>query len=373
MAASETQLLVISNGEGYVWNFSTLVFAQITDADFPADAVDCEFSDGYFIVLADNTIYLSANNDATSWDALDFLTVASSANNLVANHIDHRQLIAFGDRITQVFNNTGAESVYEADGQGIIQMGLAARHSVVRLDNTTYFLGENENGRGMIFKLDGYLPARVSDHALEQAIQRYTTISDAVAYGFQWQGHHFYRITFPTPNKTWQLDVNTGKWTEITYLNNGSEQAHLGLVYAYAFGKHIVGSRLNNQLYEFSATTYADAGDAIQRIRRTSRIGNRVFEVLCTDPVFWAFVTAHLWVREGLDGKRTFFDRLELVMQTGIGLSVAEGALGHTPLVQLRWSDDGGQTWSSYMTSSAGAQGQYRTKVFWTRLGSVEN
>lgn len=39
------------------------------------------------------------------------------------------------------------------------------------------------------------------------------------------------------------------------------------------------------------------------------------------------------------------------------------------PLVYLRWSDDGGHTWSSYYSRSAGQAGAYRTRVVWRRLG----
>jgi hypothetical protein len=39
------------------------------------------------------------------------------------------------------------------------------------------------------------------------------------------------------------------------------------------------------------------------------------------------------------------------------------------PLVYLRWSDDGGHTWSSAQSRDAGQAGQYKTRVVWRRLG----
>jgi len=35
----------------------------------------------------------------------------------------------------------------------------------------------------------------------------------------------------------------------------------------------------------------------------------------------------------------------------------------------LRWSDDGGHTWSNEHWSSMGAIGAYGTRTFWRRLG----
>ena len=35
----------------------------------------------------------------------------------------------------------------------------------------------------------------------------------------------------------------------------------------------------------------------------------------------------------------------------------------------LRWSDDGGHTWSSEHWTSMGKLGEYATRTFWRRLG----
>lgn len=39
------------------------------------------------------------------------------------------------------------------------------------------------------------------------------------------------------------------------------------------------------------------------------------------------------------------------------------------PLVMLRWSDDGGHTWSNYHEKSCGKIGETGTRVIWRRLG----
>ena len=49
--------------------------------------------------------------------------------------------------------------------------------------------------------------AVVSNHALEQALQSYSTISDAICFGYQDAGHQFYVMSFPTANKTWVFDT----------------------------------------------------------------------------------------------------------------------------------------------------------------------
>jgi len=49
--------------------------------------------------------------------------------------------------------------------------------------------------------------------------------------------------------------------------------------------------------------------------------------------------------------------------------SEAASGLGVDPKVMLRWSDDGGHTWSNEHWSPIGKIGVYQQRVFWRRLG----
>lgn len=43
------------------------------------------------------------------------------------------------------------------------------------------------------------------------------------------------------------------------------------------------------------------------------------------------------------------------------------------PILQLRWSDDYGQTWSDYMDASLGDKGEYNTDVYYRSLGLIQS
>jgi len=43
----------------------------------------------------------------------------------------------------------------------------------------------------------------------------------------------------------------------------------------------------------------------------------------------------------------------------------------NTPIIQLRWSDDGGHNWSNAQESSMGAVGQTAQRVIFRRIGST--
>jgi hypothetical protein len=64
---------------------------------------------------------------------------------------------------------------------------------------------------------------------------------------------------------------------------------------------------------------------------------------------------------------KLFFGPLQLDMETGLGLTTGQGS---DPTVMLRWSDDGGHTWSNERMVSAGAIGAYKARVKFNRLGS---
>lgn len=65
-----------------------------------------------------------------------------------------------------------------------------------------------------------------------------------------------------------------------------------------------------------------------------------------------------------------FFHRLEIHMQTGNGIAIGQG---EDPQVMLRWSYDGGRTWSNEHWVTSGRLGTYATRAFWTRLGRGRN
>lgn len=68
------------------------------------------------------------------------------------------------------------------------------------------------------------------------------------------------------------------------------------------------------------------------------------------------------------ENQRLFYHRFTLDMEAGVGI---ESGQGSAPTMELRWSNDGGKTWSNWRTMNLGAQGKYQTRAFATQLGSA--
>jgi hypothetical protein len=345
MANNGTQLFVACNGPSFVYNSSTLVFGAITDPDFPG-ALTVSYLDGYFVFIEPNSqkVWVTALNDPTSIDPLDFASAEGDPDGLVSSIVDHSQVWLFGTSSVEVWYNSGnADFPLQRIEGAFNELGCAATFSVAKLDNSLYWLGQDARGQGIIYRANGYTGQRVSTHAVEWQIQQYDDLSDAVAYTYQQDGHSFYVLNFPSANATWVYDVATQAWHERAGWVNGSFVRHRGNCQTFFNQTITLGDYQNGNIYAFDMEVYADY-DRVQKWLRTWR----------------ALPTG----QNNL--KRTVQHTLQLDCETGVGLVSGQGS---DPQVMLRWSDDAGHTWSNEHWSGMGAIGQYGRRVFWRRLG----
>jgi hypothetical protein len=344
MADNGTQLFVACDPEGYIYNNATNVFAQITDPDFPGANI-VGYLDGYFVFTEPGSqrVWITSLLDGTSVDPLDFASAEGSPDGLVSLIVDHREVWLYGTNSVEVWYNSGASDFPLQRIQGAFnEIGCAAPHSVAKMDNGLFWLGSDARGRGIVYRANGYNGQRISTHAVEWQIQSYGNISDAIAYTYQQDGHSFYVLTFPTASKTWVYDVATQAWHERASGDDNQYRHRSNCQMTFA-NEIIVGDFENGNLYAFDMTVYADNG-AIQKWLRSWRALPPGQNTL----------------------KRTTHHSLQLDCESGVGLITGQGS---NPQVMLRWSDDGGNTWSNEHWSSMGGIGEYNRRVFWRRLG----
>jgi hypothetical protein len=231
----------------------------------------------------------------------------------------------------------------------------------------------------MVYRANGYSGQRISTHAVEWHIQQYGNLSDAIGYTYQQDGHSFYVLIFPTADTTWVYDVATQAWHERAGFVNGDFTRHRSNCQAFFNNRVMVGDYQNANVYSFDLDDYSDNG-SIQKWLRSWR----------------ALPTG----QNNL--KRTAHHSLQLDCETGVGLNlypavdveqdlIAENgdlliidptspvvnlvtlpypaAPGYDPQVMLRWSDDGGHTWSNEHWVSIGRIGEYYRRAIWRRLG----
>jgi hypothetical protein len=308
--------------------------------------VTVAYLDGYFIFNPPNSqrFYLTALLDGTSVDPLDFASAEGSSDGLVALIVDHRELWLFGTDSIEVWYDAGLSDFPFVRIQGAFnELGCAAPYSVAKLDNGLFWLGSDARGKGIVYRAEGYTGKRMSTHAVEWQIQQYGDISDAIGYTYQQDGHAFYVLIFPSANTTWVFDVATQAWHERAGFVNGDFTRHRSNCQMAYNNEVIVGDYQNGNIYSFDLDVYADNGQ-IQKWLRSWR----------------ALPTG----QNNL--KRTTQHSMQLDCETGVGLNVGQG---EDPQAMLRWSDDGGHTYSNEHWKSLGKIGVFQRRAIWRRLG----
>ena len=345
MVDNGRQLFIATNPISYIYDATNETLAQITDIDFPG-AVTVGYLDGYFIFQEPNSdrFWTSELLDGTQIDPLSFASAEGMPDTLVSLFVDHREVWLFGTQSVEVWYDAALEGFPLARIQGAVnEFGCAATYSVAKMDNSLFWLGADARGHGVVFRANGYAGQRISTHAVEFAIQSYATMSDAIAFTYQQDGHSFYVLTFPSAQATWVYDAATGAWHERAGFANGQFIRHRANCQMFFSEEVVVGDFENGNIYAYDLDQFSD-GDFAQKWLRSWR----------------ALPTG----QNNL--KRTAQHSLQIDMQTGVGLNTGQG---NNPQVMLRWSDDGGHTWSNEHWMSAGKIGAYGTRAIRRRLG----
>lgn len=345
MSDNGTQLFIACNPAGYIYNKDTNVFTQITDVNFPG-AVTVSFINGYFLFNEPNSqrVWVTNLYNGLVIDALAFASVEGSPDNMVGLIADHKEAWMFGTDTIEVWYDAGTPNFPLAPIQGAYnEIGLAAAYSIAKLDNGLFWLGADKRGKGIVYRANGYTGQRVSTHAVEWQIQQYSRIDDAIGYTYQQDGHAFYMLIFPTANTTWVYDVATQDWHERAGFLNGNFTRHRSNCQMFFNNEIVVGDYSTGNIYAFDLNIYADNGLPQKWLRS--------WRALATG-------------QNNL--KRTAHHQLQLDCESGVSINTGQGSDSQ---VMLRWSDDGGHTWSNEHWVTMGKIGQYYRRVIWRRLG----
>jgi hypothetical protein len=223
----------------------------------------------------------------------------------------------------------------------VIERGLAAPRATAKEDNTAFFMGEDRR----FYRLDGLTPVGISTPALDAEWQNYSTVSDVFCLSFPWAGHKFVVVQFPTANTTFVWDIASGLWHERESwdLNGRSLGRWRANCHVSCYEKELIGDAFSGAIGYLSASTYTEFGN----VTRT---------LLTSPPVHD-------------DRKRVFISRLELDIEAGVGVTDGQGS---DPQWMLRSSKDGGRTYTPLQKwRSAGAIGEYRTRLRWLKMGQA--
>lgn len=332
----------------YSYNIGTGVFAVLpsTDGAFQGGDV-CDIVDNYIIYNRPGTQQWGATDAlSTVSQPLSFASKFGSSDNLVSLIVDHREVWLLGEWTSEAWVDVGAFPFpFQIIPGTSTQRGCAAKFSVSRLGDSFAFVSQDTRGRNIAVQVNGYQLVRISNSSVENDLEG-DFVADAISYTYQIRGHEFYVINFPTADKTWVYDASTLMWHKwLSFDPETGYHRHRSNCFTMFQGRSIIGDFANGKLYALEVDTYTEDGTTIRRLRRCPHLVN--------------------------DFNRVYHNSLQLQFQPGVGLDGTQQ--GTDPQAMLRWSNDGGSTWSTEHWASIGKQGQYKNRAIWRRLGEARD
>lgn len=286
-----------------------------------------------FIRALTGKVYWSDPLDGRTINALDFFTAERRADALLDVAALNDKLILYGQSTVEVWAHTGDAALpfTRIEGIGSQAKGIIYTGCAVEADNTFFHIGSD----AVVYRFAEAFE-RISDHWLEEKI---TVATEWAMFSYKLHGHEMVCVRLNgTSGTTWVQDCATREWHELQ--TNGGQ--FIGACAAMKDTTVYLGHQSTGAIMGFSGWL-----DLAATLERRFTAAAALDEPLSVDNL-------RIWA------------------------NVGQAATGVTPTVSLRYSRDGGQSWSSYIDTDLGnaADGgtdEYRVRPQWRRLGMFDD
>ena len=339
--ASTIYHIGITGGGGlYLYDGTTLTSVTIPDAQTVTNVTSL---DNYFVVGIQNTSrFYWVKPGAVSIDGLSFVSAERNPDDVVAVATVGDELWVIGQNTTEVFIDTGDQSApFQRVNGRVYYSGCIDKYSVAV---GTSLVGSSIYGGGGVLPcliwvtsskeviLSQGRPNKISNESIEELLKRATTYR---GWTFRTNKHDFYVLN--TDIATLVYDLTSGKWYRWNTYQKNYWDASFGV-------------QVNDVVYvssDYSGNVYKLTNKAVD---------NTQDYLVCEVSGFI----------QSQSENGTFCHRVTLSMNFGFASDYAA-----TPVIEMRWSDDGGHTWTGYMQGQIGSRGSYGTVVSFRSLGSM--
>lgn len=307
-----------------------------------------------------STLSASVTSGVFKFDSTYIAGKTNYPDPLVSLIVNRHEILLVGALKTEIWYDAGNPTFPFAELPGAYhEHGIVAPYSLASQDIAVYWLGQDLQGQGVVFRARGYKCERVSNHALEFALRKAaqsSTIADAIGYTYQQDGHVFYVLILPTANQTWVFDEASNEWHQRAWTDpqTGGLNRDRSNCAAFLYGKNVVGDWENGTLYALDLDYYVDTVNGVD----------------CAISYIRSFPHITQGIAQGqlvpADGRQYEFNSFQADMECGLSqLDMSN----KPPAVFLRASFDRGRTFGSAVEQSAGTEGQYFVFPLWRRLG----
>lgn len=333
-------LVLVPGGNGYIYNATTDVFAQITDADFVAngDPQYVAFVDGYFVLTTDEKKFIiSALNDGLAYNALDFGTAESDPDPVRAPIVFNNQLFICGTTTIEAFQNIGGADFPFVRTGLFLNKGVYSPLTLIPTQTSYMFIGGGVNESPAVWALSGNTPEKISTSAVDRILGQLTESQLLNVYAWSYAQKGAYFVGFALPSTTLVFDISSGRWHERRSFSEGELIGYRVSGIVTAYGRVICSDTQDGRVGELDPDHFWEYDQPIIRTFTTQPFQNNMQSI--------------------------FFPSMELTVESGVGNDDCED-----PVITLSRSLDG-KTWYDERARPMGKLGQYRRRAIWRRNG----
>lgn len=337
MAFTQTELAILSGGQIYVSDGSTVAVAG--DADFPSNITSIATLNQRILMTSDNgQWHYTEVLDIDNITGLNFYTAEAAPDNLKAVVVLGSIAYLCGDETIEPWyaDSSNANDPFSR-GSTVVPYGVRARDGVLALEEFVVFVDNKNNVR----TLSGVSAPKISNASVVRMLKA-ASAADIMASTYSDDGHTFFLLN--TPNRCLVYDFDGARdWHRRK--TNGVE----GYDFARTIeqdGRTFAAKRTASTFVELSRDYATDEQpDA-------STLGTDVEREF----------TAHI----PHQNSRKRLGWIFCEGSKGVGLASGDGS---DPQIGRRISNDNGNTWSAWDYRDVGAQGVYDERTKWTRNG----
>lgn len=327
-AASAIEVVITRGGSAYSYDGTDLAAIAFPDG---AEVAAVAIMANIFIFIREGThnFYWSAVLDARAIDSLDFASAETRPDNLLDVVSVGPFLFLLGEETTEVWTPGGPVDLPFSRIEGrLYRKGVLATGCAREQDNALTIIGND----GIVYRISD-VPQRISDHGIEERIEASDT---AAAFTFIHEGHNFFCVRLE--EGTWAFDVATGQWCEFQTYERDNFRAQCAATQGRTV---LLGDDEDGTVWGLSG--YLDGEAHLMRL-----------------------FTAAFPIRGG----SVAVDSLDV--ETNTGWTEDLSGQGADPVLEMRSSRSASATWGDYKSAPLGAQGEYRQRTRYRRVGRFD-
>ena len=315
-ADNGTYIVIASGGDLRYTDGTTL--SAIADNDQPTAVSHVAFMDTYILCNMGNTAKFFYNTDMTTWSALAFASAEGVSDNLVALMVSNRQIYLFGQKSLEIWYNDGS-TPFSRRQDFYLESGCLAKYSVVNVEGNFFWIDDKRR----VISLSGSSP-KVISYSIQNIINNFTDVSDAIGDNIMVGGRGFYVLHFPSQSRTFAWDYIGEYWAEwANWSDPGTNFTRwFGNCYVQCpdWNLYVVGDCTSSKVYSVSFEYNDFNGEHMRFLKRSNVI-------------------------DGQTRNRKISKRLSIMAKRGFGKSEENNTLDTNQMahMMIRWRDNNGR------------------------------